>query len=61
MFIFVTGSLVALLTRHRSTVVKLGRALSIKAEVISAALTGGVKSKMTAVGKILLLLLGAGK
>ena len=41
--------------------VKLGRALSIKAEVISAALTGGVKSKMTAVGEILLLLLGAGK
>ena len=41
--------------------VKLGRALSIKAEVILAALTGGVKSKMTAVEKILLLLLGAGK
>ena len=44
-----------------STLVKLGRALSIKAEVILAALTRGVKSKMTAVEKILLLLLGAGK
>ena len=44
-----------------STLVKLGRALSIKAEVILAAVTGGVKSKMTALEKILLLLLGAGK
>ena len=44
-----------------STLVKLGRALSIKTEVILAAVTGGVKSKMTAVKKILLLLLGAGK
>ena len=55
------GSLVALLTRHKSTVAKFGRALSIKAEVILAALTGVVKSKMTAVEKILLLLLAAGK